>query len=1095
MNKYEHQKVEKKWQEKWKESGLYKTDFKDSTKEKYYLLDMWPYPSGDGLHMGHVEGYGVTDTLYRYKKMKGFNVLHPQGFDAFGLPAENYAITTGTHPSETTKVNSENYLRQWENLGMGHDFSKITEQTTSNPEYYKWTQLLFGKFFENDIAYKKTAKANWCESCKTVIATEQMENGNCERCGTSIEQKEIPSWMFRITDFADDLIWNETNKNIDWPEHTKKNQNNWIGKSTGAHIDFDIVESEYSDVNRDGGADSYQDGVEEIERFNVVVVVENLDGSEFLCAKWKKSDWQGFVTGGIENGDTATQTAIKEVQEETGYQNVEIVKIYNQSSHGKFYHVGKKVNRFAHYQIVHVKLTDLEKIERSEEEKEIADMVWIEKAKVNDFLKREDMKYPWRVVNGEDGLSKKIKVFTTRPDTLFGATYTVLAPEHKLVESLKERIFNWSEVEKYISDTKKKTELERLENKEKTGVELKGVSAKNPANGELVPIFISDYVLAGYGTGAIMAVPAHDERDNEFAKKFGIEIRESIAGNFILKDELAPKEDVETLNRRCVDVIMENCKGEFLMQKDTHWHFVGGGVEDGDSLKDTVIKEIKEETGYVNLKIEKLFLNNTFAFHYRETKNKNQKTNSAVFHVKLLNEEKIKSEVEEGKHIIEWVKKEDVSKKMEWVHHQFEWDVFNGEIFSGNGVLVNSGKFTGMDSAEAKEKITEFVGGEMTSTYRLRDWSISRQRYWGTPIPIVYSPEGVATFVGEENLPWLLPTDVDFVPTGTAPLLQSKELFKRTEDIFGKGWTPEVDTMDTFVDSSWYFLRYCDPENTKEFASADAIKKWMPVDLYIGGAEHTYMHLLFARFFVKAMKKIGTVDFDEPFLKLRHQGMVNDLSGKKMSKSKGNVVNPDEMVKRFGADATRTYMLFSSPLEDDVMWNEDNIVGVYRFLEKVWRQTEKLSNENNDEIKKELHKTIKSVTEKIEGLRFNVAISDMMKFINLCDKQKSINSDDFSDFIKLLSPFAPHIADELSGEFQIEKNWPVFDTELAKDETITMGIQVNGKRRAEIELSIDIKEDEVKERVLSMDEVQKWTEGKEIKKFIYVKGRIISVIV
>ena len=792
MKKYEHREIEKKWQKKWSEKEVFKADLKNCDKEKFYLLDMFPYPSGEGLHMGHVEPYTITDTFYRYKRMKGFNVLHPQGFDSFGLPAENYAIKTNIHPAESTKDNCANYLRQWSLLGMGYDFSQVKNTTTSNPEYYKHTQWIFGKFFENDIAYKQTTKANWCESCKTVIATEQMQNGNCERCKTKIEQKEIPSWMFRITDFADDLIWDESSK-IDWPEYTKKNQNAWIGKSEGAEIDFSIKD------NKD-----------------------------------------------------------------------------------------------------------------------------------------------------------KIKVFTTRPDTLFGATFMVLAPEHKLVQELKDQITNWEEVDKYISDTKRKTELERLENKEKTGARLEGVFAINPANKEEIPIFIADYVLSGYGTGAIMAVPAHDDRDYEFAKKFEVNII------YVIKSS------------------------------------------DKTNIKD---------------------------------------------------------------------------------------------IFIGEGALINSGEFNGMDNQEAKEKITEFVDGKMTSTYRLRDWSISRQRYWGAPIPIVYSPEGIPKFVGQENLPWILPTDVDFIPTGDAPLKNSKELLERTEKIFGKGWTPEIDTMDTFVDSSWYFMRYCDPENTQMFADSEALKKWMPIDLYVGGDEHTYMHLFFSRFFIKAMKRIRLIDFDEPFLKLRHQGMIVDNHRKKMSKSKGNVVNPDEMVERFGADATRMYMLFSSPIEDDIVWNEDNIVGVYRFLEKAWRQKEKVSDEQNLEVKKELHKTIKSVGQKNEDLRFNTAISDMMKFINFCDKQEKINKKDFEDFVKILSPFAPHISDEMLDRILLEESWPEFDKNLAQQSLVTIGIQINGKRRAEIEVSLESDQDEIEQQVLKMEEVKKWIGESQVKKFIYIQGKVISIII
>ncbi len=686
MEEYSHKKIEQKWQERWREADLFKTDKKDESKEKFYILDMFTYPSGSGLHMGHTEQGAATDTLYRFHRMNGKNVLHPQGFDSFGLPAENYAIKTGIHPKESTNIAIETFRGQMNILGLAYDFTG--DVTTSKPSYYKWTQWIFGKFFENGLVYKKVSKVNWCSSCNTVIANEQVVNGACDRCDTEIEQKEVPGFFFKITDFADDLI-TDLDK-VDWPEHTIKNQRNWIGKSEGAYIDF---------------------------------------------------------------------------------------KIKNTDS--------------------------------------------------------------------------KLKVFTTRPDTIFGATYMVLAPEHPLVKELKEKIENYDEVSAYVNSSQKKTELERMEGKEKTGVELKGIKAINPAreksqmDNTLIPVFISDYVLAGYGTGAIMAVPAHDERDWDFADEFKLQ-------------------------------------------------------------KVCVIKP----------------------YSFEESKSGSQRN--------LIDFDKASVEQQQ--------------------------EILDGKIcHNRKGVLMGSGQFNEMDSEKAKKAISKFVGGKISSNYRLRDWSISRQRYWGCPIPIVYSPEGEAKFVGEENLPWLLPDDVDFIPTGEAPLTKSKELKERVEKLFGKGWTPEFDTMDTFVDSSWYFLRYPDSENDKDFSSAEMLKKWMPVDLYIGGAEHTYMHLLYARFFVKAMKKMGLLDFDEPFKKLRHQGMVNDQTGKKMSKSKGNVVAPDDMVERFGADSTRMYMLFASPLEDDILWNETNIVGLYRFLEKVWKQSEKITNTENPEAKKIIHKTIKKL--------------------------------------------------------------------------------------------------------------------------------------
>ncbi|MEA2112474.1 MAG: leucine--tRNA ligase [Patescibacteria group bacterium] len=793
MEKYNHKKIEKKWQKIWEDNQVVNID-KDNTKKKFYMLDMFPYPSGDGLHMGHTESYTASDVFTRFKTMQGFNVLHPQGFDAFGLPAENYAIKTGIAPEISTAKNIDNYIKQMKLLGLRYDFDE--KVVTYEPEYYKWTQWLFIKFFENDLVYKKTSKINWCESCQTGIANEQVVGGECERCGTQIVQKEIPSWFFKITEFADDLI-NDLDI-VDWPEHTKKNQKNWIGKSEGAKIVF-------------------------------------------------------------------------------------------------------------------------------------------------------------KVQSPKSKVEKEIEVFTTRPDTLFGATYMVLAPEHQLVQDLKEKVENWEEVEKYIKEAQSKTEMDRIEAKDKTGVKLEGIFATNPANKEEIPIFIADYVLSGYGTGAIMAVPAHDERDFEFATKFGLDIREVISGG-----------------------------------------------------------DIKEES------------------------------------------------------------------------------------YSGDGVLVNSTQFDGMTSEEAKQKITEFVEGESTSNYRLRDWSMSRQRYWGCPIPIVYSPEGEAKLIPEEHLPWLLPTDVDFIPSGKSPLEKSKELRERTEKIFGKGWTPEFDTMDTFVDSSWYFLRYPDVHNEREFCSEDR-KKWLPVDLYIGGAEHTYMHLLFSRFFVKAMNKIGLLDFNEPFLKLRHQGMILDGEGKKMSKSKGNVVNPNEMVERFGADSVRTYILFATPLEDEVMWNEDNIVGVYRFLEKVFYQREKLEETTSQEVQNVLHKTIRKVGNDINGLKYNTAVSEMMKFMKVV-KTSQISQKDFEKFLRILSPFTPHITEEIwnslghDSSIHLEK-WPAYDEKLAKDDLYTVAVQINGKVRAEIEVRDEDSEKEVKDKVLSDLRVQKWLDGQEVKKSIYIKNKIFNIVI
>ncbi len=855
--KYNPNEIEAKWQKFWLEKGISLIDKDDVTKEKFYILDMFPYPSGAGLHMGHTESYTASDAVYRYKKLQGFNVLHPQGFDAFGLPAENYAIKTGISPVETTKINIINYIRQMQSLGFAYDFSE--QAVTCDPEYYKWTQWIFGEFFKQGLVYKKTSKTNWCPSCQTVIANEQVVDGKCERCGTEIEQKEVPSWFFKITDFAEELI--NGLDNVDWPEYTKKNQKNWIGKSEGVTVKFQIMPSPVRST-----------------------------------------------------GHPLPST-------------------------------------------------------------------------------------------GED---ECIEVFTTRVDTIFGCTYVVLAPENELVSVLKEQCENKDEIEKYIEQAKNKTELNRMEAKEKTGVELKGVRAINPFNDENVPVYIADYVLASYGTGAVMAVPVHDERDWEFADNHNL-----------------PKKGV---------IIPRPIKSGLLI---------------GDEI-DNVDESYEHFDNYANKK------------------------------------------------------KDNIRKGI--------------EIFVEDGTVIDSGEFNKLNSDEAREKMAVWLEekklGKKIVNYRLRDWSISRQRYWGCPIPIVYSPDGEAHLVPEEHLPWKLPMDVDFVPTGISPLAKSAELKKRTEEIFGAGWTAEYDTMDTFVDSSWYFLRYPDAHNDQEFCSKERLKKWLPVDVYIGGAEHTYMHLLFARFFVKAMHRIGILDFDEPFLKLRHQGMVLDKEGKKMSKSKGNVINPDDMVAKFGADSVRTYMLFATPLEDAVMWNENNIVGVRRFLEKVWKLQYKITNYKlqitnkiqnpNDQNKKLvslINKTIKKVGEDIENFRFNTAVSQLMILVNEMEKQTEIVAADYEKLLLLLASFAPHIAEEIfqkvlgHEESIFLQKWPEFEEALTKDETINLVLQVNGKVRDMVSVGADIAEEEAKKIALVSEKIQKHIGGKEVKKIIFVPGKLVNIVI
>jgi len=1036
--KYDHRQIESKWQKIWADKNVAKID-KDDTKNKFYMLDMFPYPSGDGLHMGHTESYTASDVFYRFKKMQGFNVLHPQGFDAFGLPAENFAIKTGVHPAQTTEKNIATYIKQMKSLGLNYDFDE--QAVTSDPKYYKWTQWIFSQFYKNNLVYKRTQKANWCSSCQTVIANEQVVGGECERCGTEIVQKEIPGWFFKITDFADDLI--DGLDKVDWPEHTKKNQKNWIGKSEGAKIKFPLViasgsEAIQKEKTQNTNSKDYQ--TKHKTQISNVIMIHGCPGNEEKAmnpeTRTYDKHWQPWIKNELEKREIKVEFPLmphpwcpsyedhkKEFEKLDVNENSVLIghscgtsfllrwlgetkqKVKSLIMIAPWQELEEDIKRKSDFYTFDIDETIKDRVENiiiftSNDEDEIG----IKSAK--DFAEKLNAKVislenHGHYCEGDIGtneftelleeilktknskLKTEIEVFTTRPDTLFGATYMVLAPEHKLVTELKDQITNWGEVEKYIIQTQNKTELDRMEGKEKTGVKLEGIMAINPANQEEIPVFIADYVLGGYGTGAIMAVPAHDERDFEFAKKYGLPNKEVIS----------PKD----------------------------FSVSGSSIENKNNL-----------LGYLKNKL------------------------------------------------------------------------FNPYI--GEGFLINSVQFTGLDSEEAKKEITEFVGGKMTSNYRLRDWSISRQRYWGCPIPIVYSPEGEAKIVPEEYLPWTLPTDVDFKPTGVSPLSESKELKERVEKIFGIGWIPEYDTMDTFVDSSWYFLRYPDVHNDSDFCS-EARKKWLPVDLYIGGAEHTYMHLLFARFFTKAMYKIGLLDFDEPFLKLRHQGMVLDAKGKKMSKSKGNVVNPDEMVERFGADSVRAYMLFAAPLEDEVIWNEDNIVGVYRFLEKVWRIRVNAELTRNyaehtqkNSVKNILHKTIKKVTNDIENLRYNTAVSSMMILANEIEKIKEIEKEDYQAFLKLLSPFAPHITQELWEQLgndsliQNEK-WPEYDENLTKDNTHTIALQVNGKVRSEIEIEDCLSEEEIKNLALQDEVVKKWVGENEPKKIIYVKNRLVNIVV
>ena len=754
MPKYNPNKIEKKWQRFWEAKNLYEAKDAEKGRENFMLLAEFPYTSGN-LHMGHWFTYSIADIYARYMRMNGYNVMYPIGFDAFGLPAENAAIKSGSTPDKWTKQNIRNMTKQLKTIGAAFDWPRVVN--TSNPDYYKWTQWIFLKLYEKGLAYRGETMVNWCPKDKTVLANEQVVNGCCERCDTPVEQRKLTQWMFKITSFADALADDLTD--LDWPDDTKAAQVNWIGRSTGAEIEFPV---RYS-----------------------------------------------------------SQTHADDTQ------------------------------------------------------------------------------------NNADNTLTSVKVFTTRSDTLFGATYLVLAPEHGLIENLKSKIENWDEVSEYVEKAKRKTELQRKEEVgNKTGVELKGVKAINPATKEEIPVWVADYVLGGYGTGAIMAVPAHDERDFEFAKKFSLPIKPVInarGGSYLVIEKSLTPANVEKLKNY----------GEVKIEaKDKNWgNFYRVSVSEKD--EESLINFLKE-----NLLEESIDGGSWYA-------DSAGTTNRIVFKGKVFNfYENLEKYKEYGRSI-------NIPEEQLDVRYQ---------VYTGEGVLINSGKFSGKESEKAKWEITNFVGGEKKTQYRLRDWILSRQRYWGAPIPMIHCDKCGYVPVPEKDLPVKLPKLDDFLPVegGKSPLARAEKWVKVKCPKCGGLAERETDTMDTFVDSSWYFIRYTDPKNKNRLAYTEKVNAWLPVPLYIGGREHNTMHLLYARFITKALNKLGVVDFSEPFLSRRNHGVIMGPDSKKMSKSRGNVVDPDVEVKRYGADTVRMNFAFLGPFEQDYAWNPKNINGIDRFLNRVW---------------------------------------------------------------------------------------------------------------------------------------------------------------
>jgi leucyl-tRNA synthetase len=793
MEKYDHKKIEEKWSKKWLDDRVFTPNL-ESAQKPYYALFMFPYPSAEGLHIGNFYCFTCVDAMAKYKRLRGFDVFEPFGFDAFGIHLENYALKLGEHPAKVEARTTANFRKQVQLAGLSCDYTR--EVDTTNPQYYKWTQWIFTQLFERGLAYQKEAFLNWCPSCKTVLADEQIEGGVCERCKDIPEKRKMKQWFFKITHYADRLL--DGLSEMDWSEITKSAQKNWIGKSEGANIKFKIAHSEY-----------------------------------------------------------------------------------------------------------------------------------------------------------------EFEIFTTRPDTLFGCTYCVLAPEHELLEKIVAEDRKEA-VKEYIKEASAKSELERQENKDKTGV-FTGAYAINPANQKKVPIWVSDYVLISYGFGAIMAVPAHDDRDFEFAKKFELEIKEVISGG--------------------------------NLEKNAH---------------------------------------------------------------------------------------------------------------SGDGKLINSERFDGLYTQKAKKAITEFVGGELVSNYKLRDWCISRQRYWGPPVPIVYCEKCGAVTVPEENLPVLLPElEKNWEPSGNGkgPLANVENFMETTcPKCKGKAMR-EADVMDNFLDSAWYFFRYISPKNKQAIFDRTLGKKWLPVDFYVGGNEHAVLHLMYTRFITMALHDLGLVDFDNPFKKFRANGMILK-DGKKMSKSKGNVISPEEYGEKVGYDALKSYILFLGPLSENRSFSDEGIMGTRRWVDRIANFASNVSSKKMDDEKvlKKLHKTIKAVQDDMENQKYNTAIARLMELTNLFYVVKQISQNTWEKFLHPVAIFLPALCEELWSNLGYDESiflseWPEIEEKYLRDSIIEIAVQINGKVRDVIKMSSDILQEEAEKKVMECDKIKKHIEGKKIKKVIFVKGRLINLVV
>ena len=969
MKRYSPADIEKKWQKVWDDTQVYKADL-TSDKPKYIAMSMFNYPSGAGIHIGHAMNYTISDVLARAKRQQGYESYHPVGWDSFGLPAENYAIKTGVSPQESMATIIPGYHTQYKAMGWSNDWSK--EIATHEPVYYKWTQWIFSQMHKNNLAYQDARMQWWCTKCQTVLANEQVIDGKCWRHDAAddpiVEKKEVKQWFFKITDYADELL--EATDALDWSDVVKTAQKNWIGKSTGAEVDFQI-----------------------------------------------------------------------------------------------------------------------------------------------------------------DGSDQKLTVFTTRPDTLFGASFLVLAPELEIIEEIvstdqKEAVAD------YIKEATKKSEVERQASKEKTGI-FTGAYALNPVNGEKLPIWVADYVLGGYGTGAIMAVPAHDERDFEFAKKFDLPIRTVVAQDFG-----EPLED--TVDARGSVVIVYDSKTQkFLGVKtgtnDGLW-LNGGGSEGDETFEQTAIRELREETGFHEY--EKVFPlgDPVYSYYFNDVKKVNKRSfgQGFLFYVDAENRGEAAPEEHEN-FTFDWFTYDELVAGVErvkgGVEHWLEMlrrakaivdssgTALGPELYHGEGLLINSGDFDGLSTAEAREAIVAHLEKDGKAiekvNYKLRDWSVSRQRYWGAPIPIIHCPEHGAVLVPDEDLPVVLPEIKDYEPTGDgrSALARATEWLKAPCPTCGKEGERETDTLDTYICSSWYMLRYFDPANTEKAFDSDIANKWMPIDFY-NGADHATAHMIYARFVTRFFHKLGLVNDPEPFKRFLFNGKVTAADGQMFSKSKGNGVDPLEIINQgYGADALRTYLMFAAPLDLWIRWDPQGVPGTFRFISRVWNLIQEFNEskdkgESDEKLLRIIHPAIHKVTADMEDQKYNTAIAALMKATNELYEVKA--KDGFADrvnwqlalesLVQLVAPFAPHAAEELwhdlGHEDSVHKDhWPVWEDRYLVGDTITVVVQINGKVRAELQLPKDASREDAEKAALENERIRELLGNKKPARVIYVPGRLVNIVV